>query len=100
MEEMKRRVMYARHRVVTVEHEYLKLKKEYDDAIIELKKATKELEDYDYQQSQIDGRTTKIPKGQKAKVAVKDLTLDQIKSIANRLGVSLDLKEAQNEEGT
>ena len=98
MEEMKRRVMLAKYQVVTIEHVYLKIKKEYDNAIIELKKAAKELEDYDYEQSQVDGRTKTIPKGQKAKVAAKDLTLDQILSIANKLGVSLDLKETQNEK--
>ena len=98
--DLKSKVIQARSKLLIIETKYREVKEEYDKTAEEWKAAVRELEDYDYEQSQVDGRTKTIPKGQKASKAVKDLTLDQIKSIANKLGVSLDLKGAQNEEET
>jgi len=90
----KKRVMKARFNLITIETKYKEVKKLYDKALSEYRAAAIDLEEADYQQAQIDGRTKKIPRGVKQE---KPLTAQQIKNVAAKLGVSLKEK---NEEST
>ena len=94
--DLRSKVIKARSKLLKIEPEYEEVKERYNKAMLEWKNLAIELEEADYLQAQLDGRTKTYPKGQKKP---KPLTLSQIESIAERLGINLNLTGEEDEEG-
>ncbi len=87
--EIKQKVITFRTLVLRLEKDYERARDAYNHALRDLELAVRMVEDYDFQQALTDGRTKKYKLG----FSPVSLTHKQIKSIANKLGLELDIEE-------
>lgn len=75
---------------------YANLKEQYLEAEKDWLKKSRRFRSFDYELALTDGRLKKIPSGGEKKVKkAPELTLEQLKSIAATLGVSISVEEPE-----
>jgi hypothetical protein len=73
---------------------YANLKTQYLEAEKDWLKKSRRFRDFDYQLALVDGRLKKIPPGgEKKEKRAPELTLEQLQSIAAKLGVSISVDQ-------
>ena len=79
---------------------YANLKSTYLQAESDWLKKSRRFKDFDYQLALTDGRLKQIPSGEERKQKKQpELSLDQLKAIAEKLGVNISVEtEESNEE--
>jgi len=78
---------------------YANLKAQMNIAEADWLKKSRRFKNLDYQLAEIDGRLKKIASADKEKKPTKvpELTIDQLKSIADKLGFSITIEEPEEE---
>ena len=61
IEKLRQEVIDARTKVIEIESEWREVKERYENAFNAWRKVARKLEDEDYKQALLDGRTKKIP---------------------------------------
>jgi phage terminase Nu1 subunit (DNA packaging protein) len=76
---------------------YANLKETYHKAEQDWLKKSRRFKDFDYQLAQTDGRLKKISSNEKERKEKKlpELTLEQLQSIAEKLGVNITIDETE-----
>ena len=70
----------------------------YEDALADYLKKSRRFRDLDYKLALTDGRLKKVEAKQTKQSKPAELTLDQIKEIAQKLGININSDESEVEE--